>query len=70
MDVVRKALAARARALRWAPACVGAVLLAANFLLAVEYRFDLATRNRAATWNDLGARRVTFLLDRLVGPEP
>ena len=43
------------------------VLLAANGLLAIEYRFDLAYAERPATWRDLGPRRVTFLLDHAPG---
>jgi hypothetical protein len=40
------------------------VLVAANLLLAIEFRFDLASTGRRPTWHDLGARRVTFLIER------
>jgi len=42
---------------------VGGLLLAWNFLLFVEYRFDLVTAQRPPTWHDLTVRRVTFLID-------
>ena len=42
-----------------------AVLLAANALLAVEFRLDLAVTGRRPTWHDLGTRRVTFLIEEL-----
>lgn len=42
---------------------VGGLLLVWNFLLFVEYRFDLVTAQRAPTWYDLTIRRVTFLTD-------
>jgi hypothetical protein len=44
---------------------VGAALIGWNALLFVEYRLDLATAHRAATWFDIGARRLIFVLERL-----
>jgi hypothetical protein len=41
------------------------VLVAANLLLAIEFRLDLAWTGRRPTWHDLGTRRVTFLIERL-----
>ena len=65
IDATRHALAARPRVRRALLAGTAFVLVAANLLLAVEFRLDLATTGRRATWHDLGARRVTFLVDRL-----
>ena len=42
-----------------------AALIAWNALLFVEYRLDLATADRSATWFDIGARRILFLFDRV-----
>jgi hypothetical protein len=67
LDRTRTALASRPRVWRRLLAGLGVVLVAANFLLFVEYRFDLATRDTAASWHDLGARRVTFAIARLTG---
>ncbi len=50
---------------RWSwPAvyALGGLLLVWNFLLFVEYRFDLVTAQRPPTWYDLTIGRVTFLL--------
>jgi hypothetical protein len=44
---------------------IGGLLLAWNFLLAVEYRFDLTIANRPPTWYDLTLRRLTFPLELL-----
>jgi hypothetical protein len=67
VDATRHALAARPRARRTLLAGLAAVLVAANFLLAVEFRLDLAATDQRPTWHDLGTRRVTFVLDRLMG---
>ena len=45
---------------------VGGLLLVWNFLLFVEYRFDLVTAQRLPRWYDLTIRRVTFLVDLIV----
>lgn len=45
---------------------IGGLLLAWNFLLFVQYRFEIVTAQRAPTWYDLTAGRVTFIID-LVG---
>ena len=42
---------------------IGGLIVGWNVLLFVEYRFDLATAQRAPTWSDLTIRRVTFLAD-------
>lgn len=65
-DAARRALSSRP-SLRLALPAACLLLLAANGLLAIEYRFDLAYVERPATWRDLGPRRVTFLLDHLPG---
>ncbi len=67
IDAARRALAARPRVRRALLAGTAFVLVAANLLLAIEFRFDLANTGRRATWHDLGARRVTFLIERLGG---
>jgi len=43
----------------------GALLLAWNLLLFIEYRFDLVLRSAPPTWSDLTFRRVTFLMEWL-----
>jgi hypothetical protein len=43
----------------------GALLLFLNFLLFVEYRFDLVYRNTPPNWYDLTLGRITFLLERM-----
>jgi hypothetical protein len=51
-------------AARWSWSAVtvmGGLLLIWNFLLFVEYRFDLVTAERPPTWYDLTVGRVTFL---------
>jgi hypothetical protein len=63
-DATRHALAARPRARHALLAGTAVVLVAANLLLAIEFRFDLASTGRRPTWHDLGARRVTFLIER------
>jgi len=68
VDATWHALAARRRARRALLAGSATLLLAANFLLAVEFRLDLASTGRRPTWHDLGARRVTFLVDRFLRP--
>ena len=65
IDAMRRALAARPRVRRALLAGTAFVLVGANLLLAIEFRFDLASTGRRPTWHDLGARRVTFLIDRL-----
>ncbi len=65
LDAGRTALSARPRLWRWLLAGASAALVAANFLLFVEYRFDMAVSGRTATWYDLGAGRVTFLVSAL-----
>jgi hypothetical protein len=65
IDAARHALAARPKVRRALLAGSAFALLTANLLLAIEFRFDLASTGRRATWHDLGARRVTFLIDRL-----
>ncbi len=65
LDATRHALAARPAARRALLAGSAAVLLAANALLAVEFRLDLAVTGRQPTWHDLGTRRVTFLIEKL-----
>jgi hypothetical protein len=67
IDATRRALAARPRVRRALLAGTAFVLVAANLLLAIEFRLDLANTGRRATWHDLGARRVTFLIERLSG---
>jgi hypothetical protein len=64
VDPTRHALAARPRVRRALLAGTALVLVAANLLLAIEFRFDLASTGRRPTWHDLGARRVTFLVER------
>ena len=64
VDATRHALAAWARTRRALLAGIAALLVAANLLLAIEFRLDLAETGRRATWHDLGARRVTFLIER------
>jgi hypothetical protein len=65
IDATRHALASRPRGRRALLAGTACVLVAANVLLAIEFRLDLASTSRLATWQDLGARRVTFLIDKL-----
>ena len=65
IDATRRALAARPLARRALLAGTAITLVAANLLLAVEFRFDLASTGRRPTWHDLGARRVTFLIEKL-----
>jgi hypothetical protein len=65
IDATRHALAARPRVRRALLAGAAFVLVTANLLLAIEFRFDLAPTGRQPTWHDLGARRVTFLIERL-----
>jgi hypothetical protein len=67
VDGARQTLAARPRARRVLLAGVATLLVAANFLLAVEFRLDLALSGRRPTWHDLGTRRVTFLVEKLRG---
>ena len=43
----------------------GALLLAWNLLLFIEYRFDLVLRSAPPTWYDLTFRRITFLVEWL-----
>ncbi len=53
---------------RWSWSVVytfGGMLLVWNFLLFLEYRFDLVTAQRPPTWRDLTIRRVTFLREWL-----
>jgi hypothetical protein len=45
---------------------VGSLLLVWNFLLFVEYRFDLVTARRPPTWYDLTVGRLTFLTEHLL----
>jgi len=52
----------KSRPARWLVPTLGGLLIAANFLLFVEYRFDLAMLDRPISWHDLGPRRVSFLL--------
>jgi hypothetical protein len=65
LDAARRVLPSRPRARGMVASAAGLVLVAANFLLFVEYRFDLATRGTPASWHDLGTRRVTFVISRL-----
>ena len=65
IDATRLTLAGRPRVRRALLAGTAVVLVAANLLLAIEFRFDLASTGRRPTWHDLGARRVTFLVDKL-----
>jgi hypothetical protein len=65
VDAGRRVLPSRPRAREIVVSAIGLVLVAANFLLFVEYRFDLVTRSTPASWHDLGTRRVTFALDSL-----
>jgi hypothetical protein len=65
LDAAQRVLSSRPRALDLVASAVGLVLVAANFLLFVEYRFDLVTRPTPASWHDLGTRRVTFAISRL-----
>ena len=52
----------KSRPARWLVPTLGGLLIAANFLLFVEYRFDLAMLDRPVSWHDLGPGRVSFLL--------
>ena len=70
IDATRHALAAWPRARRALLAGTAIVLVAANLLLALEFRLGLASTGRRPTWHDLGAGRVTFLLDRIRGLSP
>ena len=45
----------------------GVLLLAWNFLLFVEYRFDLIQAGRPPTWEEVTIRRVTYFIERLFG---
>ena len=65
LDATRHALAPWPALRRVLLAGSAAVLLAANALLAVEFRLDLAVTGRRPTWHDLGTRRVTFLIEEL-----
>ncbi len=65
IDAARRALAARPRVRRALLAGTAFVLVAANLLLAIEFRLDLASTGRRATWHDLGARRVMFLVEKI-----
>jgi len=42
---------------------LAAIIIAWNFLLLVEYRFDLVTAQQPPTWYDLTIRRLTFLTE-------
>jgi hypothetical protein len=64
-DATRRALARRPRVRRALLAGAASVLVVANLLLAIEFRLDLAATGRRPTWHDLGARRVTFLFEKL-----
>jgi len=44
---------------------LSALLLLANFLLFVEYRFDLVLREVPPTWFDITLRRFTFVLEKI-----
>jgi hypothetical protein len=69
IDATRRLFAARPVARRALLAGTAAFLLAANLLLAVEFRADLAYTSRRPTWHDLGVRRVTFLIERFWSSE-
>ncbi|HEY3382482.1 MAG TPA: hypothetical protein VGK32_11980 [Vicinamibacterales bacterium] len=49
----------------WLAAAVTCLIVVANFLLFVEYRFDLVNARRTVTWQDLGTRRLTYFLDKI-----
>ncbi len=65
IDAARHAMATWPRVRRTVLAGAALVLVTANLLLAIEFRLDLAATGRRPTWHDLGARRVTFLVDTL-----
>ena len=70
VDATRDALSGWPRARRTLLAGAALVLVTANLLLAFEYRLDLASTGRRPTWHDLGARRVTFLVERILSRQP
>ena len=45
---------------------VGILLLVWNFLLFVEYRFDLVEAGRPPTWEDVTVRRVTYFIEQVM----
>jgi hypothetical protein len=67
VEAARDAVSHYARLRRFLLAAACLLLVGANGLLAVEYRFAMAYEDRPATWRDLGPRRVSFFIDKCRG---